>query len=220
MTAGVLAGAEAPEVSDDELPVCAGAVPAPLASVVAVDGSEPVVPAVSVEPVDGAEPLVSAPELGLAGADDVGAAAVAVPVGSAAGAVDAVVAAPLDPADAGGVVAVGLVAVGGAALPVAPLVAPSPAPASPDGGETAGGVNPPVAGSGEFTGVDVEVPPELEVGVVAAADDGAPTGVDVTVLVDVPGVAGGPAIGAARGAGRAGIEASSLSRAVGGAATR
>jgi hypothetical protein len=212
--AGLLAGVEAPEAPDDELPASVEAV---LASVVEVDGSEPVALVVSVGPADGAELLVSVPELGLdagaaAGPDEVGAGDVAVPVGSDAGVVGAAVPPPLDPVDAGGAVEVGSVVVGGATEPV-PLL-------PPDAPETVGGVTPSVSGELVFTGVDVEVPPEV-VGVVAPGDDGAPTGVDDTVFVDVPGGASGPPIGAAaRGADRAGIEANSVSRVVGGAAAR
>jgi hypothetical protein len=217
MTAGLLAGAEAPEEPAGELAVSADTAPALLEPVVEVDGSVPAALVVSVEPADGAELLVSVPELGLAagadtGADEVGAVEVAVPVGSDAGVAGAAGAPLLGPADAAGVVAVGTLAVGGAE---------APAPSAPSAGAaTAGGVNPPVAPAVELAGVDVEVPPDV-VGVVEAGGDGAPTGVDDTVPVDVPGVASGPAVGpAARGAGRAGIEASSLSRVVGGAAGR
>jgi hypothetical protein len=214
--AGLLAGVKAPEAPDDELPASVEAV---LASVVEVDGSEPVALVVSVGPADGAELLVSVPvpELGLdagaaAGPDEVGAGDVAVPVGSDAGVVGAAVPPPLGPVDAGGAVEVGSVVVGSATGPV-PLL-------PPDAPETAGGVTPSVPGELVLTGVDVEVPPEV-VGVVAAGDDGAPTGVDDTVFVDVPGGASGPPIGAAaRGADRAGIEANSVSRVVGGAAAR
>jgi hypothetical protein len=215
-TAGLVAGAEAPEASADELPVSAGTVPVSLASVVEVEGSEPVALVVSVGPADGAELLVSVPELGLeagaaAGPDEVGADDVVVPAGSGVGVVGAVVPAPLAPVDAGGVVAVGSVVVGGDTELLPPL--------PPDAPETPVGVGPSVPPELVLTGVDVEVPPEV-VGVVAAGDDGAPTGVDDTVFVDVPGVASGPPIGAARAADRAGIEATSVSRAVGGAAAR
>ena len=232
-TAGLPAGVEPSAALGDELPGSVGAVPASLAAVVEVDGSEPVALVVSVGPAVGAEPLVSVPELGLeagaaAGPDEVGAGDVAVPVGPGAGGVGAAVPPPLgsvdaggagaaDPpplgsVDAGGAGAAGSVAIGGVTVPAPPL--------PPDAPETGGDVTPSVPGELVLTGVDVEVPPEA-VGVVAAGDDGAPTGVDDTVFVDVPGGGSGLPIGAAaRAAERAGIEANSVSRVVAGAAVR
>lgn len=192
----------------------AAALPAALESVAGAEGAEPVELAASVEPA-GAEALSVLVELGSAaavsaGADAAGAVDVADPVGSETGVeVGAVVALPVvvgDEVPDGVVLALGSVVAGGVVEPVPPAVA--------------GAVDPPAAADPGLA-VWVEVAPPEVVGVVEAGPSGPPSVVELTVPGAGRVVAGGCSNGAgARGAERAGTEASSLSRVVGGAVAR
>jgi hypothetical protein len=202
-------------VPDEELPASAAALPAALESVAGAEGAEPVELAAPVEAA-GAEALLVLVELGSAaavsaGVDAAGAVDVADPVGSeTGGAVGAVVALPVvvgvEVPD-GAVLALGSVVAGGVVEPVPPGVA-------------SGSVDPPVAADPGLA-VWVEVAPPEVVGVVEVGPCGPPSVVELTVPGAGRAVAGGCSSGAgARGAERAGTEASSLSRVVGGAVAR
>lgn len=220
--AGAPAGVETAVVSDDGLPVSAGAAPPELESVAEVDGAALVELVASVGWAGGAEPLVSVPELGSEGAvavedEDGEPVDVVEPVASDGGVVDAAGVPP------GGLVADGLVVVG-AGVPEA--VEDGACCPPPGGSALTGAVSPPVApGPGLVVGVELPAP---EVVGVLEEDDGAPGGVEVTapggVEVTVPGgcvgVTTGRATGRARGAGCTRTEARSVSRVVGGAAAR
>lgn len=210
MTAALLAGAEASDVPDDELP-SADAVPPPLASVAGAELAALVV--ALVEPVAGAELLPSVPELGSAGVVAAGTGEaepldVPEPVGSDAGAVVV----PL-----GGLVGDGVPDDGGGPLGSGAVEDAGPLPAV-----AAGGVNPPVAAELGLPVVDVEfevAPPDVVV-VLEGDDDVVPTEVEDTVPGGVTMPSGPPTGPVGRAAGRAGTEPSSLSRVVGGAAGR
>jgi hypothetical protein len=168
---GLLAGSEAPAVLDDEPPVSAGAVPAPLESVAGDDEAELVALAASVEPAGAVE--LTVPEPVSAGAESVAA--------GSAGAVD--VPEPVESEPVVGVaddvppaVPVGdeVPAVGAGSVVVTGGVVPPL-------GVATGGVNPPVAPDPELTAVGVEVAPAEVVEVLEPCACGVPSDVELTV---------------------------------------
>jgi hypothetical protein len=196
--------------------VSVGAAPVLPGSVAGADGPAPAELVSSPALVVGAVLPASVPALGPAGA-------------VAAGGAEAVVSVPPVGSDAGGVV-VGLLEAVGDAVGAADGFAPeSPEDAAGEStggfdGEPAGDVIPPVPAPGFMVGVEV-APPDV-VAVLEGVAAGAPTGVALTVSADGDDGDGdevpvGPAAGAPTGgAVRAGTEASSCSRAVGGAEDR
>jgi hypothetical protein len=167
---GLLAGSEAPAVLDDEPPVSAAAVPAPLESVAGDDEAELVALAASVEPAGAVE--LTVPEPVSAGAEpaaagSAGAVDVPEPVESepAVGVADVPPAVPVG--DEVSAVGAGSVVVTGGVGP--PL------------GVATGGVNPPVAPDPELTAVGVEVAPAEVVEVLEPCACGVPSDVELTV---------------------------------------
>jgi hypothetical protein len=211
--AGLLSGTVPPVALDVELPGSAEPVPAARGSAEVVDGDELESFAAPVEPLTGAEAGSELESAGgvATGAGDAGADDVDGFVGSDAGAV------VVPPAGLAGLVVGG---VEPAAVGPAPAGADG-APSSSLGPDSATGAEPPVAPEPEPADVDVEVAPFDVVAVVEDADGGVPTEVEVTSPGAVSGAPNGPASELpARCDGRAAIEASSLSRVVGGAVAR
>ena len=204
---GLLSDAAPPVALDVELPGSAEPVLAAPASDEVVDGDEVESLAAAVESLTGAE---AASELESAG----GAAADAGDVEA-----EGVVGFGFAGSDAGAAVPPAWLVGGGEPAAVDPAGADEgpPAPLRPD---SATGVDPPAAPEPEPAEVDVEVAPFEVVAVVEDADGWVPT-----AGVTSPGAGSGTPNGPVsevpgRRDGRAGIEASSLSRVVGGAVAR
>jgi hypothetical protein len=204
---------------DAEPPVSAEPLPAELVSLAGVAGAVAAAALeVSVEPAAGAEPVASAPEPdpagGETGAEELGDDAEADSLG-VAGAAGTEAAGADDVVPPAGVVDVGVPATG------SPFAADDAAPVPAL--DVDAGADPPVGAELELVvgevAVDVEVAP-LDVVAVEETDDAvAPAEVELTV----PGASSGALTGLASGlllreaARRDGMEASSVSRAVGGA---